>query len=413
MKKPIAVSLSPNSQKDDVVLALKLILQPVYWYDFTKTEILEEKFASYFGKGYKALAVNSGRSAEYLILKSLGVGWGDEVLVQALTCVAVPNPVMWIGARPVYVDVGDDFNIDPKDLNNKLGGSSKAVIIQNSFGIPADYNMIKKVIHKRNKKVYIIEDCALSMGAKYKNKQIGTLGDVAFFSFGRDKVISSVFGGMILCKNKKLFRILKKERDILDYPNPLWLIQQLLHPIVFSLALPLYNLGVGKITLGKIMIYISQKLKLISKSVYKDEEIGKKPKVFPAKLPGALSVLALNQFNKLEKYNSHRKRIARFYFNNMSKSSYILPSDVAGSIWVRFPVVRDDALSIFQKLKSKGILLGDWYKECVYPVKDLKHVSYIYGSCSNAESLRGKILNLPTYPGFKIEEAEYLLSLIK
>ncbi len=280
MKRPIAISLSPNTQKDDVILALKQLFKPVYWYDFTKTEELEIKFASYFGKEYKALAVNSGRSALYVILKALDISYGDEVVVQALTCVAVPNSVLWTGAEPVYADVGNDFNIDPSNLAGKINEKTKAVIVQNTFGIPANYNGIRKVIQKRKNKVYLIEDCALSLGAKYKGKLTGTIGDVSFFSFGRDKVISSVFGGMILCKNERIYQIIKEQRDKLDYPRPGWVIQQLLHPLIFSIALPSYNFGIGKFTLGKAIIYFSQIIGLISKAIYKEEEFSRRPKLF-------------------------------------------------------------------------------------------------------------------------------------
>jgi dTDP-4-amino-4,6-dideoxygalactose transaminase len=413
MKKTIAISLSPNTQKDDVVLAIKQLIKPVSWYDFAKTEKLESEFSSYFGKRYKALAVNSGRSALYLVLKGLGITYGDEVIVQALTCVAVPNSIIWNGAKPVYVDVGGDFNIDPKDLDKKITSNTRAIIVQNSFGIPANYDAIKKIIHKKKRKIIIVEDCALSLGAKYKGKKVGTIGDISFFSFGRDKVISSVFGGMILCKNKKIIDIVKDERDKLSYPKPAWLIQQLLHPIIFSLAVPLYNIGFGKLTLGKLIIFVSQRLKLISRAVYKDEEFSRRPKIFPTKMPGALSVLALNQFEKLKKYNMHRKRIAKYYFKNLSKDIFKLPPQKPGSVWVRFPVVSEISTDIYERLKEKGILLGDWYKDCVVPVRDIRSVKYIYGTCPNAEKIRGKILNLPTYPNFSIKQAKYLLEILK
>lgn len=413
MRKTIAISLSPNTQKDDVLLAIKQLLKPVSWYDFTKTEKLEKEFGAYFGKGYQALAVNSGRSALYLILKSLGITYGDEVIVQALTCVAVPNSIIWNGARPVYTDVGNDINIDPKDLEKKITSNTRAIIVQNSFGIPADYSEIKKVIQKKKRKILIIEDCALSLGAKYKGKKVGTIGDVSFFSFGRDKVISSTFGGMVLCKNKKIFEIIKEERDILEYPRPSWLVQQLLHPIIFFIAVPLYNLGFGKMTVGKVMIYLAQKLHLITRAVYKDEEYTKRPKVFPSKLPGALSSIAINQFKKLDKFNSHRKNIAEYYFKNLPKGKFKLPLKTVGAIWVRFPIICEKTTDIYERMKAKGILLGDWYKDCVVPVRDLRNVKYIYGSCPNAEKIKGKILNLPTYPNFSIKQAKYLITLIK
>jgi dTDP-4-amino-4,6-dideoxygalactose transaminase len=242
---------------------------------------------------------------------------------------------------------------------------------------------------------------------------VGVIGDVSFFSFGRDKVISSTFGGMIVCKDKRMCGLIQEERDSLNYPRPFWLIQQLMHPIIFSIALPFYNFGFSKFSLGKLLIFISQKLHLVTKAVHKEEEFSRKPKNFPSKLPGALSVLALNQFDKLEKYNKHRKIIAKYYFNNLPTRHFKLPPDSSGAIWVRFPVLCENTTDIYEKMKSKGILLGNWYKNCVVPVRDLRMVKYIYGSCPYAEKIKGKILNLPTYPKFNLNDAKYIISLIK
>ena len=251
------------------------------------------------------------------------------------------------------------------------------------------------------------------MGAKYKGKKVGSLADISFFSFGRDKVISSVSGGMILCRNKSLYDILKNQRDALSYPGPFWLLQQLLHPIMFSLIIPFYNFGCNRFTLGKMMLFLLQKVNLLSKAVYNEEKLGKRPKHFPAKMPGALAVLAINQFKKLDGFNKHRREIADFYFKNMNRNRFKLPVKKTGSIYVRFPVTLNNADRLFDEFKNKGVLLGDWYRDCVVPVKDPRLVGYIRGSCSKAEELCGKMLNLPTYPCFNINDAKYLLSLIK
>ena len=311
MKRPIAISLSPNTQKDDVLLALKTLFTPIKWFDFRETEKLENEFAKYFGKEYKAMAVNSGRSAEYLILKALGIQEGDKVAVQALTCVAAVNPILWNEAKPIFIDVDDTYNMDPNDLEKKVSENTRAIIVQHTFGVPTDFNKIKIVTQKHckkfKKKVYIIEDCAVSLGAKYHKKKVGTLSDVSFFSFGRDKVISSVFGGMILCKDEKLYENIKKERDELLYPSFFWVTQQLLHPILFSVILPLYNFGFGKFTVGKMLMFILQKTGFLSRAVYSKEKIGLKPKHFPGKMPGGLSILAINQLKKLDNYNKIRE----------------------------------------------------------------------------------------------------------
>ena len=128
------------------------------------------------------------------MIKSFDITYGDEVIVQAFTCLAVPEVVIWCGAKPVYLDIDESLNLDIRLLEKSISSKTRIIIVQHTFGIPAKIDMIKKIAQKHN--IILIEDCAHSLGAKYNSQKIGTFGDAAFFSFGRDKVISSVFGGL-------------------------------------------------------------------------------------------------------------------------------------------------------------------------------------------------------------------------
>ena len=116
--KPISISLSPNVQKDDVVLALKLLFSPWKWktpsagsgQGGNAIEKLEHNFRNYLGVK-NAISFNSGRSSLYAILKALELPLGSKILMQTFTCNAVVNPILWAGLEPVYVDCADDFNI--------------------------------------------------------------------------------------------------------------------------------------------------------------------------------------------------------------------------------------------------------------------------------------------------------------
>ena len=156
---------------------------------------MEKEFKKYLGVKY-AISFNSGRSAFLAILNSLELKNDDEILLQAFTCNAVPNPIIWAGLKPVYVDCDEKtFNIDIEDLKRKITQKSKVVIVQHTFGLPAEMDEILEICQKNN--LILIEDCAHSLGAEYKGKKVGTFGKAAFFSFSRDKVISSVYGGMV------------------------------------------------------------------------------------------------------------------------------------------------------------------------------------------------------------------------
>ena len=411
IRRPIAISLSPNTETDDVLLALNTLLKPGVWFNKEEVEKLETEFSQLFGKGYKALAINSGRSAEFLILKALGLGPNDEVAIQALTCIAVPNSVLWCRAKPLYIDVDESFNMDFNNLSEKLSEKTKAIIVQHSFGIPAHVEKIKKVTQLR--KITLIEDCSLALGATYFGRQVGTLGDVAFFSFGRDKVISSVFGGVILVKNDGLYNKIKAERDRLTNPALSWVVQQLFHPLAMSIVLPLYNVGLGKATLGKLLLFVFQRLGFLSKAVYDEEKNGRRPDIFPTLMPGALAVLARRQLSKLVKFNRRRQEIVALYQNKLGKTNLTLPLGSSGAIWVRYPITVENRNKLFNFFKRKGVLIGDWYTGVVVPVIDPTLVGYKVGSCPKAEGYSEKLLNLPTYPSMSISDAQKVVDIVK
>lgn len=402
-EKPVAISLSPNSESDDVYLALKQLITPWKW----KRGSGEEKVRSWFKKYFStqdAYIFNSGRSAFLSILKSFGIGDGDEVIIQAFTCVAVPEVVMWAGATPVYADIGKDgYNLDPKQIEKKITKRTKAIVVQHTFGIPADIESIKRLADKHN--IILIEDCAHALGASVKGKKIGSFGDAAFFSFGRDKVVSSVFGGAAIFNKKyknKLVTMKELEKS-LPYPSNAWIAQQLVHPILFSIILPTYNfLKIGKFSIGKVLLFLCMKLHILSRPTYPEENCGGQPKVFPKKLPNALATLAVKQLSKLERFNKKRIEIAKQY-GKVEK----------GDIYLRYPVLLENTGKVFQKAKEQGMLLGTWYSHIVDPDKvSLQDVGYRRGSCPNAEQVAKRILNLPTYPTMSKKDVQKIKQIL-
>ena len=301
--KPISISLSPNVESDDVKLALGLSFLPWKWKNGQSIKKLEQSFKEYLNVKY-SFGFNSGRSGLMVILKSLNLEKGAGVLTQAFTCNAAVNPILWLGLKPVYVDCNkDDFNIDTESLEEILEKDKekniKAIIVQHTFGLPAEMDKILSIAQKNN--LILIEDCAHSLGAEYKDHKVGTFGKVAFFSFSRDKIISSVYGGMVVTNDNQLAKNIKENQESLNFPNRPWIFQQLLHPVLLSfIILPIYNF----INLGKIFLILSQWFHILSKAVHWKEKIGERPSYFPKKMPNALAVLALNQFQKLEKYYS-------------------------------------------------------------------------------------------------------------
>jgi len=418
---PIFTSLSPNTEKDDIWLAFKLLFQPWRWkYTIFPTIVenvvyeLEEEFKKYLGVKY-AISFNSGRSALMAILDVLDIKKDDEILLQSFTCNSAVNPILNRGAKPVFVDIDETLNMDPDDLKEKITSKSKAVMIQHTFGWPAQIEGILEIVRGNN--LFLIEDCAHSLGAKYRGKFCGTFGDVAFFSFGRDKIISSVFGGMVVTNNDAIGERIKSFQEKLDFPSNFWIFQQLLHPILANyLILPTYGLNQY---LGRILFGFLHKFSVLSKGVYKKEKRGEIPKYFPKKFPNALAILALNQFKKLERFNEHRRKIAKFYEDNL-KEKFELPLCIeSGNIlptFMRYPILANmNTNEILKVARKRKIYLDDgWRKNPVVPPDtNLKKMGYQLGSCPRAEKIAKSILNLPTHINISKGDAQKIIDFLK
>jgi len=161
----------------------------------------EKKFARYIGsKG--SVAVQSGTAALHMALYELGIREGDEVIVPALTFIATINPILYVGAKPVIVDVDSEtWNIDPEEVKKAITENTKAIIPVHLYGNPCDMDEIMKIAKKYN--LYVIEDATESLGATYKGIQTGTLGDFGCFSFNGNKLITTGGGGMIVTDDEK------------------------------------------------------------------------------------------------------------------------------------------------------------------------------------------------------------------
>lgn len=162
----------------------------------------EDCFADYHGIAYSLTTCN-GTTALHLALTALGIGTGDEVIVPDLTFAASANAVIHCGAKPVFVDVDKDYwNMDPNLLEKAITSRTKAVMPVHLYGHPCDMEPILEIAKKHQ--LYVVEDCAEALGARYKDKLVGTFGDVGCFSFFSNKVITTGEGGMVITADAEL-----------------------------------------------------------------------------------------------------------------------------------------------------------------------------------------------------------------
>ncbi len=407
----IFTSLSPNTERDDISLAFKL-----RFFSSARSKILgsrnhlEHTISTYIPLPH-AFAFDSGRTSLFAILSALNLSESDEVLVQAYTCVAVPEPVLWVGAKPVYVDAFDDFTMNPEDLEKKITPKSRVLIIQHTFGTPAHIEELLLIARRHN--LFVIEDCAHALGAEYKGKRVGSFGDASFFSFGRDKVLSSVFGGVLLVKDERVADTVRTLYESYTESKLSWVKRQLNHPIIFDIGKSTYP------SFGKFFIEACKRLGLFSKAVEKIELSGGKPSFVFHKMSDVLAYIALHQFEKLSRYNEHRRMIANMYEHELASISAIerpikVKDEIRKSIYLRYTILIDLPSKLVKFLKERGILLGDWYTDAIAPTGvDYEKIGCALGETPKAKELSERSINLPTHIQITVEDAKEVISAIK
>lgn len=176
-----------------------------------QTATFERLFANYVGTKY-AVAVNSCTAALHLSMRALDVKAGDEVIVPDLTFAATANAPLFCGAKPVFADVDEKtFNISPNDVLEKITPKTKAIMPVHYGGQPCDMKEILEIAEDH--KLFVVEDCAHSLGAKYNGQQTGTFGTMGCFSFYPTKIITTLEGGIVTTNDEKIDKKLRLLRE--------------------------------------------------------------------------------------------------------------------------------------------------------------------------------------------------------
>lgn len=166
-------------------------------------EKFEKTLASYTGVKH-AMTTSSGTGALHLALLAMGVSEGDQVIVPEISAVASANVVTYVGAKPVFVDIEEDtWCIDPHSFKKAITKKTRAVMPVHLYGHPSNMDEINKIAKENS--LFVLEDACPSLGALYKGKKTGSLGDMAAFSFQGAKIVVTGEGGMLVTNNTKLF----------------------------------------------------------------------------------------------------------------------------------------------------------------------------------------------------------------
>lgn len=172
----------------------------------------EEEFAKYCGVDY-AVSTNSGTDALQIALTALGVKQGQHVITSPASFIASSNVILHVDATPILADIDlETYTIDPRQINQVIGRKTRAVIPVHLYGYPADMDSINEIADKHG--LYVIEDACQAHGAFYKERKVGTLGDVACFSFYPSKNMTVAGdGGMLVTNDEKVANKAAKLRD--------------------------------------------------------------------------------------------------------------------------------------------------------------------------------------------------------
>lgn len=320
-----------------------------------RVEQFEEAFANYCNVTM-ATAVSSGTAAIYLALRALEIGPGDEVACPSFSFIATASPILLVGAKPVFVDVNDDYDMDMNDLELKLGDKTKAVIIVHLYGHMGD--MEKLMALKRKYGFFLIEDACQAHGAEYNGRKSGSFGDIACFSFYPSKNMTVAGdGGMALTSDKALDVKLKALRN---------------HGIV-------HGQGRGK--------YISELLGLN----FRMSEIS--------------AAIGMVQLKHLEDWIEMRREIARQY-QEWLPEEVIKPRECPGRrhvyhLYVIRTLKRDD---LSRSLQEDGIETGIHYPVPIHRQPVFSQEWHL----PKTEQFCQQILSLPMYPGLGREQVQYI-----
>jgi dTDP-4-amino-4,6-dideoxygalactose transaminase len=351
-------ALQYSSYKNEIDDAIHRVLDKGWYILGEEVSVFEKAFADYIGVSY-GIGVGSGTEAIHLALASCGIGVGDEVITVSQTAVATVAAIKLAGATPILVDIESDyFTMDPNCLEGAITTKTRAIIPVHLYGQPADMDAIMSIASKYH--LYVIEDCSQAHGAVYKNRRVGSIGDMGCFSFYPTKNLGALGdAGMIITDNAKL-----------DYKARL-----------------LREYGWGE-------------KRFVSQDVGWNSRLDE------------LQAAVLNvKFKYLENDNSARIKIAQKYQNELDNASVILP------------VVRRNTKHVFHlyviRVQSRDKFIEFMHTNGIgtaihYPLPVHHQPAYIESveNLKETDLITGRIVSLPLYPGLNNADVSAVINAV-
>jgi perosamine synthetase len=364
-KQTIHMSLPDIDESDiagvvEVIRSGRLALGP-------KTEDFEKLIAEYIGVKH-GIAVSSGTAALHLIVRALGIGKDDEVLVPSFTFAASVNAFLYEGARPVFLDIENkSYNLDPADIEKKITKRTKAIMVVDVFGHPAEWDEINKIADEHGLKV--IDDSCEAIGAEYKGEKIGKFGDAAAFAFYPNKQMTTGEGGMIVTDNDEIARLCRSMRNQGRGEMGAWLEHDRLG----------YN--------------------------YRLDELS--------------ASLGVSQFHRLESFLQKRESVAKLYSERLKNFDWVSVPFVSPDVrmsWFVYVVTLAKGLNRdrrIEELEKEGIPARGYFS----PVHRQQYIKEMYGDLNRSlpvtESIADRTLALPFHNNLTVGEINWVVEVLE
>jgi dTDP-4-amino-4,6-dideoxygalactose transaminase len=335
-----------QSIKSEIDAAISAVLESSQFVLGAEVAGFEREFAAYCGAA-DCIALNSGTSALHLALLAAGIGAGDEVITVAFTFVASVAAVIYAGARPVLVDIDPrSFNMDPAAIEAAITPRTKAILPVHLYGQPADMDPIMAVARRHG--LVVIEDAAQAHGAKYKGRPVGSIGDIACFSFYPTKNLGAYGeGGAVTTNNTEFAQTVRMLRD--------WGQDRKYHHVQRG-----YN--------------------------YRME--GFQGAILRVKLP------------QLECWTEKRRAVARQYSELLAGCGVELPVEMpwARHVYHVYTVRAEDRNGLQATLQAEGVQTAIHYGLPAHLQPAYADLGYDQGSLPRSEAAAEQVLSLPIYP---------------
>lgn len=377
--------------KDDIEKVISNILESGAYINGPYTKELESKLAKYLDVKH-VIGVANGTDALVIALETLGIKEGDEVITTPFTFFATAEAISVVGAKPVFVDVSlDDFNIDVNKIEEAITERTKAIMPVHIFGTLANMDKINEIAKKYN--LYVIEDACQAIGAKYRDKMVGRLGDVACFSFFPTKNLGTYGdGGLITTNSDEIASICR--------------------------ALKAHGSGVN----GEVAFNLLNNIKEeVEEDKYSNDTVYN-PKKYYNYLVGHNSrldeihagILSV-KLDYLDRWNNQRIENAKYFDENLKDTDLKLMKldEKNKNVYHMYIVQSENREELTKKLDEAGIGYGVYYPVPLHLQKVYKDLGYKVGDLPNAEYLSTRTLAIPIDPEMTEDERKYIVEILK